>query len=296
MKKIKILFAFFTLFSAVTFVSCESEPVDPVLNENLGENPVGPSVFKVDFSGETHTAIQSSAKFEQGVLAIVGVMSATGEAVTMTIDDFAVKTYNEAFMGYLPGTATADGYLNLNPETGQNNGKVVITKVDKVNNTISGTFSFTGWRIDLEMNLSSLVFTNGVFENVPITGLPQNPGTGNQEFFKAKVNGVEKTFGTIMPMSTEGKLMLSAMNVASQETMSINMPENITAGTYSLEMFTDYFATYSSFEGASAASDAGTLKITSNTGGWIKGTFSFTGTNMDDNPMTITNGEFSVEY
>lgn len=295
MKKIKTLFAFLTVFSAMTFVSCETEPVDPVLNENLGENPAGPSVFKVDFSGETHTAIQSSAKFEQGVLAIAGVMNASGEVVTLTIDDFAVKTYNEAFMGYIPETETAAGYLNINPETGQNNGKVVITKVDKVNNTISGTFSFTGWTIDAEMNLSSMVFTNGVFENVPITGLPQNPGA-NQEFFKAKVNGVEKTFGTIMPMNNGGKLVLSAMNVASQETMSINMPENITAGTYTLETFSDYFATYMSFDGETASSDSGTLKITSNTGGWIKGTFSFTGTDMDDNPMTITNGEFSVEY
>lgn len=39
MKKIKILFAFLTMFSAMIFVSCETEPVDPVLNENQGENP-----------------------------------------------------------------------------------------------------------------------------------------------------------------------------------------------------------------------------------------------------------------
>lgn len=297
MKKIKNLSIFMMLFSVIAFVSCDTEPVDPVLNENNGEGPgTGgtPASFKVDFSGETHTAMQSTAKFDQGILSIAGVMGTNGEFVSISIDDYTVKTYNSAFIGYYPGSSTAAGYLNLNPETGQNIGKVIITKFDKVNNTISGTFNFTGWYADVEMNLPSIAFTNGVFENVPVTGIPQN--TGNEKFFKAKLNNAAKNFGTIMPMASAGKLVINATNVASQESISISVPENITAGTYNLEEFTDYYATYMSFAGTAFSSETGTLKITSNTGGWIKGTFSFNGSDMDENPMKITDGEFSVQY
>ncbi|MCO6146538.1 DUF6252 family protein [Flavobacterium sp. NRK1] len=297
MKRFRFLSVLLMVFSAISFVACDTEPVDPVLTENIGENQPGDAVFKVNFSDETHTAIQATAKFEEGMLSIAGVMGTNAEFVSITLDDYAVKTYNEAFIGYYPGSSTAGGYLNINPETGQNNGQVVITEVDTVNNTISGTFSFTGYYVDVEMNLPSIAFTNGVFENIPITGLPQNPGTNpvNQKLFKAKVNGTAKTFGTIMPISSAGTLSLTGTNVASQESISISVPESITAGTYDLEDFTDYYAAYLGGD-SSFSSESGTLTITSNTGGWIKGTFEFSGHDFDDNPMTITEGEFSVQY
>lgn len=298
MKKIKGLSVLFVLLSALSFTSCDTEPVDPVLGENLGQEPntPGAALFKVDFSGDTHTAVTASAKFEQGALTLVGVMSSAGEFVSITLDDYNEKTYSDAFIGYYPGGSSVSGYLNLNPANGNNNGSVVITDLDLTNNTISGTFSFTGYYVDGTLNLPSIAFTNGTFENIPVTGLPQNPGTPgtNTEYFKAKVNGTAKTFNTVMAVEQMGIIQISGMNIASQENIQIIVPAGVTPGTYTLETFTDYHAAYLSMGGSGAFSDSGTLKIISTSGGWIKGEFNFQGVDMDDVNISVTEGEFSI--
>jgi len=298
MKKFMKLSALF-LLSAISFVSCDTEAVDPVLLETIGEQPgtVGLAVFKVDFSNATHTAVASTANYQEGVLNIGAVLNANGEALSISIDDTAVKTYTESFIGYFPGNSSAIGYLNIDPATGNNQGSVTITKFDAVNKTISGRFNFTGWYGDATMNLPSIAFTNGIFENIPVIGLPDNPGTNpvNEKFFKAKVNGTAKTFGTIMTFGEGNTWTISATNTASQESMSITIPETITPGTYPLEVFTKYFASYISLTGDGFSSDSGTLTITSHSNGWIKGTFSFSGEDIDGNLKTVTEGQFSLQ-
>lgn len=298
MKKFMKLPALFVFLLTTVFISCETEPVDSVLLENLGEEPgtAGPAVFKVDFSGSTHTAIAASAQYQMGVLNIAGVLNANGEVLSISLDDYAVKTYTDSFIGYFPGNSSEVGYLNIDPATGENHGNVTITSYDAVNKTISGRFNFTGWYGAEDLNLPSIAFTNGTFENVPVSGIPTttNPGT-NETFFRAKVNGTSKNFGTIMAFGEGATWTISATNTASQESISLTLPETITPGTYSLELFTQYYANYLSFTGDGFASDSGTITITSHTGGWIKGTFSFTGEDFDDNVGNVTNGEFSVQ-
>lgn len=297
MKKFMKLPALFVLLLSIAFVSCDSEPVDPVLLDTIGQEPgaTGPSVLKVDFSGTTHTAIAASAQYQMGVLNIAGVLNANGEALTISLDDYAVKTYTDSFIGYFPGNSTEIGYLNINPATGDNQGSVTITSFDAVNKTISGRFNFTGWYGVEDLNLPSIAFTNGVFENIPVSGLPETSNPGTTSFFKAKINGTAKTFGTIMVFGEGATWTISATNTASQESISLTLPETITPGTYPLALFTEYYANYLSFTGDGFASDSGTITITSHTGGWIKGTFSFTGEDFDDNVGNVTNGEFSVQ-
>ncbi|PZR19145.1 MAG: hypothetical protein DI539_14990 [Flavobacterium psychrophilum] len=304
MKKFRILSLVLLMFSALNLVSCDTEPVDPVLNNNNnnGENPNNPNnpnnpsggVFKVDFEGETFVAQSATAKYENGLLVIVGA-KAPSEVVSVGVSGTAEGTYTETTCSYIPSANSQTGYMNINPATFANNGTVTITEIDYENNTVSGTFSFTAYSVNPAAVPASIVFANGSFENIPVTGLP-DPGTEPEQYMKAKVDGQQVNFGTIMAAPNMGTLMLSGTNAASQEFLTLNLPEDITPGTYALETFSDYYATYLGFSGTSIPSDSGTITIISHTDGSIKGTFSFSGEDFDGNPHSITNGEFNIHY
>lgn len=301
MKKSIIRSLVIVLITSIGFVSCDTEPVDPVLNNNNnnGENPNNPNnpsggVFKVDFGGETFVAQSATAKYENGLLVVVGAKSPS-EVVSVGVSGTAEGTYTETTCSYIPSASSQTGYMNINPATFANNGTVTITEIDYENNTVSGTFSFTAYSVNPATVPASIVFANGSFDNVPVTGLP-DPGTEPEQYMKAKVDGQQVNFATIMAAPNMGTLMLSGTNVASQEFLTINLPEGIEPGTYELETFSDYYATYTGFGGASISSESGSITIISHANGSIKGTFSFNGEDFDGSPHSITNGEFNIQY
>jgi hypothetical protein len=302
MKKFKLLSVLLVMFSVLGLISCDSEPVDPVLNENINnpenpenpENPGNTGVFKVDFSGQTYIAESATAKYEMGMITIVGTKS-SGGSFSLSLDGVTEGTYSNTTMGYYPGINVQTAYINLNPQTFSKNGTIVITEVDYENNTVSGTFTFTGHSAIPGANPGSMVFTNGIFENVPVTDLPE-PGTVNEMYMRANVDGELFNFGLAEGLANPGVLVLSGDNIASHENLSVYLPENVTPGTYSLEIFTDYYATYADLSGLTINSDSGTVTIISHADGWIKGTFSFSGEDFDGNQHSVTNGEFNIHY
>lgn len=303
MRKFRLLSVVLVMFTVLGFVSCDSEPVDPVLNpgenpggENPGGETPGAAVFKVDFQGVTFVAESVQAKYEQGVLMIVGAKS-TAEVVSVGVSGTTEGTYNNNTMNYLPGGNAQTGYMNINPDTFAKNGTVTVTEIDYENNTVSGTFSFKAYSVNPATIPASITFTNGSFENVPVTGLP-DPGTNpvSEKYVKAKVDGQLVNFGAVMGVANSGTLMLTGTNIASQEFLTLNLPQTITPGTYTLETFTDYYATYMGFGGFDVSSETGTITIISHANGWIKGTFSFSGEDFDENQHAVTDGEFNIQY
>lgn len=304
MKKFKLLSVALVMFSALGLVSCDSEPVDPVLNNNNGENPgtnpgtnpVGGGTFKVNFGGETFIAETAVAKYEMGLLTIAGA-KAPSEVVSVGVDGTTVGTYTNNTMNYIPSANAQTGYMNINPDTFAKNGTVVITEIDYENNTISGTFTFTGYSVNPEISPASITFTNGIFEDVPVTGLPE-PGTNpvGEKYMKAKIDGQQVNFGATGGVVNAGILALNGMNAATQQSIMLSLPETITPGTYPLEMFSDYYGTYISFEDGGFSSEQGTITIISHADGWIKGTFQFNGEDFDGGSHSLTQGEFNIQY
>lgn len=300
MKKFRLLSVLLVMFSAF-MVSCDSEPVDPVLNENNnnnngenpGTNPVSGGTFKVDFGGTTFVAESVTANYEAGMITIMG-MKNSGSGVSVSLDGVTEGTYTNNNMAYFPGNVQT-AYWNVNTQTFLKNGAIVITEVDNENNTVSGTFSFTGYSANPNMNPASMVFTNGIFENVPVTNLP-DPGTVNEMYMKANVDGEFMNFGLMEGLANPGILVLSGDNIASNESLAVYLPENVAPGTYPLEIFTDYYATYADLTGLTINSESGTVTVISNANGWIKGTFSFSGEDFDGNEHSVTNGEFNIQY
>jgi len=195
MKKFMKLPALFVFLFTTVFISCETEPVDSVLLENLGEEPgtAGPAVFKVDFSGDTYVATSSAAVAANGAIVITGLKGSNGQSVTLSVNGTGTGNYNTALMTYSTGGVSQYFYTNSNPASTNSipTGSVNITSVNTANNTISGTFNFTGYWSEVAANLPSISFTNGVFTNIPISGLTNpgtEPGTSTGDYFPFAIN------------------------------------------------------------------------------------------------------------
>jgi hypothetical protein len=300
MKNTKILSALLILFATFGFVSCDSEPVDPVFLENWEENnpDVTGGSFQVNIDGQQFTAAFAQAAFEQGILNISGGSSNTGGsvvAVTAMGSQEGTYTAQQTSIMYIPDVAEQLFYANIdiNAEPGNNyNGSIIITDIDTVNKTVSGTFSGTVyWSVPGD-DMEPVVLTGGTFTDVPYTGNPTPDTNPDAEYFTAVVDGVEKDFTNIQASVTGENVQIIGL-LLSGEAVQMLIDADIAPGTY---QFGSASATTIAYQNLSDAYpfDQGSLTITNNSGGFITGTFSFTGTNFDDETIEVT-GEFNVE-
>ena len=298
MKRISFLAVLFVAFSAMTFTSCDTEPVDPVLTPNPGEEPGGgtaPAVFKVDFSGQTYVATSTIATVGQGLITIGGLKGTNGEMVSLVIEGTGTGTYDgsKAFMDYNDGTSEYS-YSNLDFANGEDTGTVIITKIDTATKTISGTFNFVGFWTNDEDNKPSIAFTNGTFENIPYTGGVE---TG-AEFFKATVDGTANSYaGSDLAVAVTDYISFTA--VGADHNLAISFPKTITQGTYTFAVGAGATTTakFIDADDNSYNITGGSLTITSNVNGWVAGSFSY---NVTDDAgatiHTVTGGTFNVEW
>ena len=302
MKKLKLLPVLFIILSAISFTSCDTEPIDPVLGDNLGQQPNQPGdpVFKVDFSGQTYIATSTLATVGNGLISIGGFKGSNGEMLSIIVQGTNEGTYDASkiMLTYSPNNTTEYGYTNSNLSTGEDSGTVVITEIDTQNKTISGTFSFTGWWSDSEQNLPSVAFSNGVFTDIPYTG---GVATG-EEFFKANVDGTANSYaGADLAVAvTDGNPSYVSINAYGENhRLILSFPTTITAGTYQIESGATAVVTarFRDADDVQYGVSEGTFTVTSNQNGWIKGTFTFPVKNTAGETIhNVTAGDFNVEW
>lgn len=306
MKNFKLLPVFLALFTLIGFTSCDVEPVDSELignnpqnpnNPNNPNNPGGPATFTVDFNGQTFTATGTQAFVTDGLMSIQGLRGSEGESVTLVLPANGVGTYSteDVFMHYATSEADEYGYTNLSISTGESSGTITITALDEVNNTISGTFSFTGWYGDEAAGVEPIVFTNGSFSNIAYTG--EEPG---DDVFTAMVNGVNFNTQNIVPVWADaGSGATISINAYDDDLNSIVLyiQDDLPEGTYPF-LNTPLFDVDAKYVVGDVDFDAteGSLTITSKTATTISGTFNFTGTSGTGETVTVTNGTFDVTY
>lgn len=310
MKRFRLLSVVLVMFSVLGLTSCDSEPVDPLLNpggENPGgENPnPGTAVFKVDFNGSTHTAIAPTAVLADGEAQIIGVFGTNGESMLLGIDGAPeVRTYtaNELFLAYNTNAQDEDSYLNMNGT--ESSGTLTISAINTTAKTISGTFSFTAWSSE---GSSAIVFTNGVFSNVPYTGeFGGEVPVEDEDIFKAKVNGTLHDYTDIdTSVLVSGEVGHKTISIIGQDngstSMTLRVYSDYTAGTYQIGTgFDSPGASYNLLDPQAPDTDAvdnGTITVTSNANGRIKGTFTYLVKNADGETVyTVTDGQFDVEW
>lgn len=303
MKKMKIVQVFTLLFLAIGFIACDTEPVDPVLLDNIGNNPgETQGTFKVDFNGETYTATTTLAVINDGILMISGLRGSQGESVSFAVPNPEVGTFSgdDLLMYYQP-VGTEYQYINFNTE--ETSGSVNITNIDTVNHTVSGTFSFTGWWSNDEEEMDPIEFTNGSFTNIAYTGtIPGTGGEAGDDTFTAVLNGTTFPVANVAVAVADGGLgetiSINGLD-ANQNKIVISMQASLNPGTYNItgNILDDVVGaryTTTSPEAMYMAT-TGSITINSKTEDRIAGTFTFSATSGEET-VTVTEGTFDVDY
>lgn len=303
MKKMKIVQAFALLFLAMGFVACDTEPVDPVLLDNIGNNPGGSTgTFTVNFSGETYTATTTIAVINDGMLVVSGLRGSQGESVSFAVPNPAVGTFSgdDVLMYYQP-VGTEYQYLNFGSEG--SSGSVNITNIDALNQTVSGTFSFTGWWSNDEEDVAPIEFTAGAFTNISYTGtLPGGGGgTPTDDVFTAALDAMDYPIANVAVAVADGGLgetiSINGLD-AVQNKVVLTIDASLTPGTYQItgNMLEDVVgARYVTVSPESVyMATTGSIVINSKTEDRIAGTYSFSATNGTD--VVNFTGTYDVDY
>ena len=202
-------------------------------------------------------------------------------------NDLMVKTATKEYH-YLNGT----------------DGKVVLTLNDKVDNALSGEFS--GMLVDTL--LDTLLVEAGEFTHIKYldtTGTSSGPGTGTSicatNMISASVAGNPMGLSFLTATKVGTVLQIVGANSSTQENIQIVFPDDISAGTYTMDAAT-YIGTYTKVSGTTATSYnsvSGTLVIEEHdvTKKAVKGTFSFTAQEVGGTATKeISAGSFCAKY
>ncbi len=320
MKSIKFTFIL-AIFVGLGLISCENEPLTGNFSDETGidsgngsgsGNGAGSGVFtgsfQVKIDGELWVADNATASIVNGVTNITGFRGNSGEAVIITLQTDQVGSYQ---FGPVNGSVNGGAY---NPGSGGNasvsdvntlNGSVTISAIDTANKLISGSFSFNATDF---MAGETKVLTEGVFTNISFSDDLGDSDSGNNSFY-AKVDGVEFVEDLVVgsQMSLAGFESISITATRNTfETIGLNFPTDIVAGTYAFDSVPSVGATtaqYNLNQSTTGYIGDGSITITTHdiANKRIVGTFSFVGDQLVDTPgapltFTVTQGSFDVTY
>ena len=299
MKKHNLLTYLF-IFCTTLFTSCteEFEPIDPAIQIPSGVGNTA-AVFSVDFNGSTFVASTYQAVITGGSIVVSGIRASNGDSVSFIVDGTTTGSYsaNENIIIYQPA-GTEYGYLGINySNPDSNTGSIVITSINTTNNTISGTFNFTGYWSDLdEEGVLPIAFTNGVFNNIPFTS-----ENFTEDTFFAKVNGqdfVDVDIFTAISSAGDVELISVAGHDAGNNSITVSVRSNITPGTYEITgSNSDLVQMFYEREGDDFWERclSGTVTVEERTATQLKCTFSGVVTDGETS-YSITQGAFDVQY
>lgn len=308
----KQLYSSLFLFVALFFIqSCENEPLEGEFGN--GEMPASAGNFQVDFNGSTFQTNQVGATVLDNLISIGAVSG--DETFTLAIVGNSVGTYELGTVDLNnPGVPSIAAYIGTqNPAESENQtwgsinptnpmssaGTVVITNIDNQNNTISGTFSFSGYNANMQPN--TIEFTNGSFTNVSFqAGLPNDNPNGNE--FYAEIDGVEFVEDAINIDTSSGTSIGIMATTNSLENMLVALPADVSTGTYNFGIPVNFMSPYVQYQDFNDLTNTplleGTVHVTTHdlSTGHIVGTFNCVGELGDGSTMTISNGSFDVYY
>lgn len=168
--KNKILkFSFLILALVAGLTSCDTEPLDEGVTDGNPNNNNGQASFSVTFSGTQYLTNTVTAEIEAGVLSITAI-SSEGMFVIQSMGA-NVGTYQNSQVSFAyMDTESGEMYTSINPISGNSSSMLTIASINQQNKTINGTFQFVGYKVDEELTVEEVVFSNGAFVNVSYAG------------------------------------------------------------------------------------------------------------------------------
>lgn len=289
-----IRFGFFLSLFSMLIISCDQDNDPPI----VPVDPVASMTCLVEGSSWSAASNMASASILSSTSNVSGINSSSS---TITI------TVNESFVvnaSYDLGLNSGNGAAYLSSNNGSSawishgsattGGTVTITGIDTENKLISGTFEFNAFRAtdNSYRNISEGQFTALPYSNT-VTGPANNVFTvdiNGEAFDPAAVNGI----------ILNSNLNIVAANTQATESVSLIVPEDIEAGTYTIGgILSDYSGMYVFGSNQSAISTTGTVTITTHDtqAKFIEGTFNYTASEfLGTTSFELTNGNFAVSY
>lgn len=273
------------------FNSCEENGIFFPASEN--------GTFQVTFDGEIFSTENVSFTSDGDDIFINAIKPETNEIFTLKVVDFDIGSFGFEG-GNVVGTyvkndpVSADIWSTINDATSI--GSIEFTKIDFINNTVSGNFNFVGKNLS---DSSSKAFTTGIFTNIPISELPISADS-----FTAKVGGIVyeevSLFTNLISIGSTELIQISA-NKSTSETIILTLQSNIAIGEYDFGSFitqTYPIGQYNINDVPYVADGKITITNHNTSTKFISGTFAFEAAPITGGTpnFSITEGEFSVSY
>lgn len=299
-KSIRFLF---TAVIALSFIACQKE----MSLENSSGTPGGgggggtvPGALKMKINGTQWVADNvAEATLLGGYINIYG-LSKTHKDISINIADTVPGTYtldqnSNAYAELSDSTENPEVYTSYDgQDTSFAGGTVVITSIDKVNKTISGTFKFKMYR---DSDSKRLTITEGVIDKLPyISSLPPASST---DTLKVKVDGVLWTVPSIGAVSTSGLISINGAESDFSKFIGLSVPSGTTPGTYDFTTSGPYIGVYNPNSSTVLIAQSGKITILENNTSTrrIRGNFNFPATALAGGlSAQLTEGYFSVHY
>lgn len=225
------------------------------------------------------------------------------KAITIMVVDSGVHRYtlgSEALQeaAYIDSTVAGNSTYTTDLTDEEISGYVDITSINTTTKTMSGTFSFKA-ASDRDTSLT-VDISEGSFTNIPYLDGAILPPSTSTDTFHVNINDSLFTAFSILgsTITFNNTMMVQGSDSSASKTVSINFPDSISPGSYSMDSF-GYYGLY--LDGnSSLGSVSGTLQILENntTTKRIRGNFNFKAEDPTD-PTTsanLTEGYFSVKY
>ena len=313
---VKSLLALLVVFS----VACSKE-----VSQETGATVITGNNFTATINGEDWKADSLEQVIVTDSVVTISGLSSTSKEISLVLPTFAVGKYtvNASTAGYglytaLSTTAT-DVYLtNSSVEVAKAGGTIEISAIDTLNKTVTGTFSFTGYRAS---DQSTVSVTNGVFKALAysITGggsvTDSTIADNGRDTLSAYIDGtlfvadpgeITNVIGDVAGVSTIQIVGRKAIANGDFASFSGAFPVALTPGSHSFDYPNGGYFLYNSSSSAyflpidDQGKTNGTLKILVNDAAnkRITGQFSFTGYSVPTFSPTskITGGYFGVTY
>ena len=283
----------------MAMVSCQKEISTEL---GLGGTPTVTGSLRMKVDGSQWIANRvSGASLIAGFANISGT-STDGKSLSLTLSDTVPGTYilDQASFSAAGYTDSLDlGGLtyssNGGKDTTQAGGIVIVTAIDKINKTISGTFHFKAYR---EFDTKQKLITEGVFDKLPYVS--SLPAANLTDTFHVKVDNVDVVAKSISGTLSGTNIILSGSELDLTKLVALSMPSNITTGTYIMNPATaTYVGIYSPAISSIMTSLSGTLTILEHntTTKRLRGNFNFIAIDLISSKTSVlTAGYFSVVY
>lgn len=285
------------LLAIVTIFSCDSGS-DGDSNSNS---------FSVKIDGENYNAEVTSAIIYNGTLAIqasdenldnfFNLSVLTAEEGIYEITGNAADHLTTPAMVYRPQESSQ--YLSYigNPNV-PGSGTLTITEIDTENQTVSGTFSFTG---TVSYTGETMEFENGVFNNIPYsTDLPSDfsGGTANLDLDGEAYDPTNVSVNRSSILTTE--LITINLNKSGKPGIGLSFSPDTEVGTFDFSSFGDYRIIMNHSNTSVSYVESGSITILTHDVENRSMTGTFEAVLIDSNSYeqigVITNGEFDIVY